>query len=95
LVRIFNSGTYSDLTVKAGPATFKVHKAILGVRTKFFEMATREGGFLESKDNIVTIEEHSAHAVWRFLTYCYTGDYRNAKNEEIAEGQYIYDQSKC
>ncbi|KAI5817737.1 hypothetical protein BZA77DRAFT_31747 [Pyronema omphalodes] len=79
------SGAYSDLTIKVGSETFNVHKAVLRVRTKFFEMATREGGFLESKNNTVIIEEHSAHAVWRFLTYCYTGDYRNDKYEGISE----------
>ena len=80
--RLFDSGSYSDLTVVAGGARFNVHRIILGLRTPFFENATKEeNGFLESKDKVVTIGDHSAHAVWRFLKYCYTGDYSDASNE--------------
>ncbi|KAI5794059.1 hypothetical protein FPQ18DRAFT_401522 [Pyronema domesticum] len=83
--QLFNDPTFANLTVKAGTTTFKVHKAVLNVHTSFFTNATKEGGFLESKDNTVTIEEHSAHSVWRFLMYCYTGDYREGNNADITD----------
>jgi hypothetical protein len=73
------------LTVKAGTTTFKVHKAILNVHTSFFTNATKEGGFLELKDNTVTIEEPTAHAVWRLLMYCYTGNYHEDNNADITD----------
>jgi hypothetical protein len=66
-----------------GSNSFHAHKAILSLRTPFFTNATKpSSGFSESHENVVTIEEHSAHAVWRFLKYCYTGDYP----EESAAG---------
>ena len=85
--RLFDSNCYSDLAVVAGDARFNVHQIILRLRTPFFENATKEeNGFLESKDKVVTIGDHSAHAVWRFLKYCYTGDYSDASNE-VALGE--------
>ncbi|KAF8541482.1 hypothetical protein BDD12DRAFT_878711 [Trichophaea hybrida] len=87
LDELFNSGTHSDLTIVAGnTAQFHVHKALIGLRTSFFTNATKpENGFSEAKDNVVTIQEHSAHAVWRFLTYCYSGDYKDGNNTELSE----------
>ncbi|KAA8893036.1 BTB/POZ protein [Sphaerosporella brunnea] len=74
--RLLDDPSHSDLTVTVGPHSFHVHKAILSLRTSFFTNATNpSSGFTESKANVVTIEEHSPHAVWRFLKYCYTGDY--------------------
>jgi hypothetical protein len=74
--RLFNNPSHSDLTVVVGGCCFHAHKAILYLRTNFFTNATSlSSGFTESKENVVTIQEHSAHAVWRFLRYCYTGDY--------------------
>jgi len=77
---LFDSGKHSDLTVTVGNTEFSVHQNILCLRTSFFEKATQEGKFAESKDRTVTINEHSAHAVWRFLKYCYTGDYSTSSN---------------
>jgi hypothetical protein len=55
------------------------------VRTQFFAAATKpESGFAESKDRLVTINEHSAHAVWRLLKYCYCGDY--SEESGLVEG---------
>jgi hypothetical protein len=81
-----NSDLHSDLTIKVKNSAFKAHKAILAIRTQFFTMATKEHGFAESKDNIVTLEDHSAYAVWRFLTYCYTGNYEESQNKDIEGG---------
>ena len=86
--RLFNSDSYSDLTIVAGNARFNVHQAILTLCTSFFENATKEeNGFSESKDKVVTIRDHSAHAIWRVLKYCYTGDYSDASNDRtLGEG---------
>ncbi|KAI5819014.1 BTB/POZ protein [Pyronema omphalodes] len=80
---LLNSDLHSDLTIKVGNSTFKAHKAILAVRTQFLTMATQEHGFIESQDNTVTLEDQSAHAVWRFLAYCYTGNYEESQNKDI------------
>jgi hypothetical protein len=62
----------------------------LKIRTPFFANATKPGGFSEAKDNVVTIQEHSAHSVWRFLKYCYTGDYPEVSNElALGEGVFV------
>ena len=88
--RLFNSDSYSDLTIVAGNARFNAHQTILTLRTSFFETATKEeNGFSESKDKVVTIRDHSSHAVWRVLKYCYTGDYSDASNDQtLGEGLY-------
>ncbi|KAF8541479.1 BTB/POZ protein [Trichophaea hybrida] len=78
---LFDSDTYTDLTIVVGATKFHVHQNLLKIRTPFFANATKPGGFSEANDNTVTIEEHSAHSVWRLLKYCYTGDYPEASNE--------------
>jgi hypothetical protein len=82
--RLFNDPTFSDLTIKVGTTTFKVHKAILALHTSFLTDAIKESGCQESKDNTVTIK-YSAHAVWRLLMYCYTGDYDVNNNANITD----------
>ena len=86
--RLFDSDSYSDLTIVAGNTKFNAHQNILTLRTSFFESATKEeNGFSESKDKVVTIRDHSVHAVWRVLKYCYTGDYSDVSNElALGEG---------
>jgi hypothetical protein len=84
---LFDSRKHSDLTITVGNTEFSAHQNILCLRTPFFEKATQEGGFAESKDRTVTINEHSAHAVWRVLKYCYTGDYSTSSNNlALGEG---------
>ncbi|CCX11546.1 Similar to hypothetical protein MYCTH_2306100 [Myceliophthora thermophila ATCC 42464]; acc. no. XP_003663875 [Pyronema omphalodes CBS 100304] len=87
LISLYNTKDHSDLTIKVGSADFFAHHAILKPRTPFFERATKkESGFVESKDGVVMIEDHSTHAVWRFLMYCYTGDY-SAESNNIGLGE--------
>ncbi|KAF8251766.1 hypothetical protein K440DRAFT_612039 [Wilcoxina mikolae CBS 423.85] len=78
---LFDSDDYTDLTIIVGEAKFHTHQNLLKIRTPFFANATKPGGFSEAKDNTVAIKEHSAHSVWRFLKYCYTGDYPEESNE--------------
>ncbi|KAF8541483.1 BTB/POZ protein [Trichophaea hybrida] len=84
---LFDSKIHSDLTIAVGNIKFHAHQNILKLRTSFFEKATsEESGFAESKDNTVTIEDHSTHAVWRILRYCYTGDYSD-ESSNLALGE--------
>lgn len=53
---------------------FHAHQCVIALRTPFFLHATTRG-FAESKDSIVDLPSHSKAAVWRFLKWCYTGDY--------------------
>jgi len=77
---LLDSPERSDLSVVVGSHKFHAHHIILNLRTDFFATATKpEHGFTESIDSTVVIEEHSVHAVWRMLTYCYTGEYENTK----------------
>jgi len=85
--RLFNNPAHSDIVVAAGSFAFDAHRAILGLRTSFFTNATNpSSGFSEAEQNVVRIEEHSCHAVWRFLIYCYTGDYPDKSKLEAVEG---------
>ncbi|KAI5816696.1 hypothetical protein BZA77DRAFT_368086 [Pyronema omphalodes] len=78
---LFDSKDHSDISIQIGSKVFHAHHAILKLRTAFFEKATnKENGFAESISGIVEIKDHSAHAIWRFITYCYTGDYSNESN---------------
>jgi hypothetical protein len=88
-LRAFDSPTHSDLTVVVDSTgtSFHVHKVILGLRTSFFTNATKNG-FSEAKDNVVTIREHSEHAVRAFLQYCYTGDY--SESDIRISGLFMY-----
>jgi hypothetical protein len=87
---LLDSPERSDLSVVVGSHKFHAHQIILNLRTDFFATATKpEHGFTESIDNTVVIEEHSAHAVWRMLTYCYTGEYEVTKTKDtLGEGAY-------
>ncbi|PGH10602.1 hypothetical protein AJ80_07453 [Polytolypa hystricis UAMH7299] len=73
---IFNSKKNSDVTLYLGPGAFvfHAHYAILGVRTKFFDIA-KERGFEESKQDEFHLTEHPTHALYRMLEYIYTSDY--------------------
>jgi hypothetical protein len=76
--------------IAVGNTKFHAHQNILKLRTSFFEKATDEAtGFAESKDNTVTIEDHSTHAVWRILKYCYTGNYSDESNN-LALGEGLF-----
>ncbi|KAI5816695.1 hypothetical protein BZA77DRAFT_344023 [Pyronema omphalodes] len=56
----FNLKDHSDVTIKTETTEFHAHQVILKLRTSFFENATKEeNGFSESKDKVVTIEEHN------------------------------------
>lgn len=42
----FESGKYSDLTIKSGPREFKVHKVVVCEQSEWFEKATKDNTFL-------------------------------------------------
>lgn len=84
---LYDNPEDSDLTIKSGTVTFNAHLNILSLRTSFFRNAL-VGGFKEAKDRTITIEDHSTHAVWRFLKWCYTSDYpATSNNLTLGEGR--------
>lgn len=69
---LLESGLFSDAEVRCGSRTWKVHKAILCTRSKWFKKALM-GHFEESATGIVTIEICSEDEVNLLLHYLYTG----------------------
>ena len=43
MIRLYESGEYSDLTVVCGRDVYNVHKAIVCPRSEFFSKACRDG----------------------------------------------------
>jgi hypothetical protein len=73
---------HSDIIIKTKDTEFYAHRLVLKLRTSFFEDKIKAMQIKDDKLVTVTIEEAAnggyyctTHAVWRFLNWCYTGDY--------------------
>lgn len=62
---------YADLTITCQGETFKVHRAVVCPRCKFFE-ACCEGGFKEAKERVIDLPEDDPKAVKLMLDWLYT-----------------------
>ncbi|RPA72605.1 POZ domain-containing protein, partial [Ascobolus immersus RN42] len=73
---LLKDGRYSDLTLKCGGETFKVHKSVLCPQSAFFE-ACVESGMKESIDNEIILgdSDYDLEDVKKILEFLYTGDF--------------------
>ncbi|KAK9419383.1 hypothetical protein SUNI508_07358 [Seiridium unicorne] len=69
---LLESGNFSDAVVKCKDRSWKVHKAILCSRSKWFDKALN-GKFEEAKTAILTITETSPEKIEWLLKYLYRG----------------------
>lgn len=88
LVHLYESGEYSDLTVKCGLRSFKVHKSVLCPRSKYFATACRKGTFKEGQEGVITLKAvdngpdadndaaDDPHAVEMMMEYFYRMDHK-------------------
>ncbi|EMC94017.1 hypothetical protein BAUCODRAFT_158650 [Baudoinia panamericana UAMH 10762] len=56
LLRVLQSGAYSDLTIKCGSFEAKVHKVIVCTRSAYFAAACKPGGFAEGQTGTVVLK---------------------------------------
>lgn len=72
-LKLFESGRYSDFTIKVGCVEFKVHKNILGISSPVFS-AMFDHQMQEKQTNELIIPDLSADAIKEFLEFIYTGN---------------------
>ncbi|KAK7569167.1 BTB/POZ protein [Phyllosticta citricarpa] len=82
--KLLHSGIFSDIEIKVGTTTFKVHKAILCTRCEYFRRAfDATHGFKEPLTNIITLEEPDTPEVVRaMLEHIHRGDYTATEDTE-------------
>ncbi|KAK3994360.1 BTB/POZ protein [Cladorrhinum sp. PSN332] len=88
--QLFQSGLFSDVTVKCGDREWKLHKNILCSRSIWFSKALN-GRFEEAHTGIVNIQDFDPEAVNWVLEYLYSGkcDIRQLKPESQAETTFV------
>ncbi|KAK7186690.1 BTB/POZ domain-containing protein [Paraphaeosphaeria sporulosa] len=71
---LLTSGDYSDLTITCQSDSYKVHKAIVCPRAKFFGNAIKFPG-KESESNTISLPKDDPAMVKLLIQYLYEGDY--------------------
>ena len=66
--RLFDSDVYADLTVVCNGKSWKVHKAIVCSRSRFFDAAMK-APFREAETGVIDLSSDAQDAVDRML-YC-------------------------
>ncbi|USW52049.1 Putative BTB/POZ domain-containing protein [Septoria linicola] len=72
--KLFGDARWSNLEIRCGEKTWKVHRNIVCSQCEFFEKAT-EGSFRESSNGVVVLEEDDPSAIEVLLRFFYTGTY--------------------
>lgn len=73
--KLLNSNEYSDVVISTGTKKLPVHKAILCARSKVFERMFQTH-MLESKNQIVELNDIDFEVIEDFITFLYTGEVR-------------------
>ncbi|KAK0509752.1 hypothetical protein JMJ35_008146 [Cladonia borealis] len=89
LQNLLSSSQYSDMIIRSGSEEFKVHRAIICPRSKFFAAACN-GLFQEGNTGIVTLQDDDTPTVRRMLNYLYSLDYDD-NGEAASVANYTHD----
>ena len=88
---LYHTGKYSDLTLECDNLRFKVHKAILCIRSPVFAREC-DGSFKEGKTGHISIEAPTANknSVRRMLDFIYTNNYQDDDSDTSPNGVTIF-----
>jgi hypothetical protein len=88
-LQLFLTGAYSDLEVRCGAYSGKVHKAIMCTQSEWFANAVKEERFLEGETGVIQLHEDNPEAVRAMVQFLYTSDYtmRSDEGQAKAEGK--------
>ncbi|RYP17050.1 hypothetical protein DL765_004749 [Monosporascus sp. GIB2] len=70
--KLLTSGNLSDVEVRCGDKSWKLHKLILSSRCAWFDKALN-GKFMEANTSVVTIENFKPDRVYKMIQFIYTG----------------------
>ncbi|KAI9781051.1 MAG: hypothetical protein M1839_006326 [Geoglossum umbratile] len=82
---LFQSDKYSDLTITCGSEIFKVHRAVVCPRSKFFAAAC-DGRFKEGITSEIALPEDDPETVQRMLSFLYRSDYDDELHTIATDG---------
>ncbi|KAF5610717.1 amino acid transport gap1 [Fusarium subglutinans] len=74
LIDLLKTGDYSDLTITCGKDQYRVHKAIICPRSKFFKAAC-DGKFKEAQTGTINLPDDDPVAVRMMIEYLYHDAY--------------------
>ncbi|RYP67180.1 hypothetical protein DL771_007408 [Monosporascus sp. 5C6A] len=69
---LLTSGNFSDVVVRCGDKSWKLHRLILSSRCAWFDKALN-GKFMEASTGVVTIENFEPDKVYPMIQFIYTG----------------------
>ncbi|ATZ57217.1 hypothetical protein BCIN_14g03750 [Botrytis cinerea B05.10] len=85
LVRMLDTGRYSDLTIKCGNKVFRVHRNVVCLQSRPLA-AHVDGAFLEALTGEINLPDDHPAIVERIIKFLYTGDFDATPSiDEIVE----------
>ncbi|MCJ1388001.1 hypothetical protein MMC18_000845 [Xylographa bjoerkii] len=74
LHKLLNNSDYSDFTVECGTKTWRIHRAIVCSRSKYFKKVC-DGDFKEAREATLTFEDEDPALIEEMLLYLYNMQY--------------------
>ncbi|KAF2134723.1 hypothetical protein P153DRAFT_380535 [Dothidotthia symphoricarpi CBS 119687] len=82
IIKAYNGGDYSDLTITCGSMVFTVHKLVVCTKCAFFEKSAKFGK--EAEENRIDLPEDDPEMIRRLIAYLYLGDYEPCYHTSIS-----------
>lgn len=90
LKKLLNNSEYFDVIISTGTKKLPVHKAILCARSKVFERMFQTD-MLESKNQIIELDDLDFEIIEDFITFLYTGEVRMVSLHRTMNLYYVAD----
>jgi hypothetical protein len=81
LATLYEAGELCDFTIHVADSTWEVHKALLCVRSKYFERLFKGGDYKEALENKIELKEDEVEVVEAMIEVFYQGDYSYKQDE--------------